>query len=72
MERQEIYKKWPRRFEDVLISADRVVIRDNFIGALVDLIPIKGMLFCHHCESEKCLHIGYCYSIHQLYGTMWK
>jgi len=67
-----IEAKHPPRFTNISIDEKIVVFLDNILGRIIEILNSNGILKCTFCNSEKCLHIGFCYSLHKLYGTVWK
>ncbi len=63
-------EKYPPRFKVILIEDTRIVLNDSKIERIIEISIKKGMLICEFCKSEKCPHIGFCYSLHQIYRTI--
>jgi len=72
LENIKIEEKHQLRFTKILIDEESIVFRDNWLKRIIDVLNEKGVLKCTLCNSEECLHIGYCYSMHELYGLIWK
>lgn len=66
----KIFQKYKPRFELISIDDNNVVIlKDNNIDRIIEVKIIFGVgkLDCLFCQSDSCVHIGFCYSLHQLY-----
>lgn len=70
MKNFNVTEKYPPRFKVITIEETRIVLKDGKIDRIVEISIKKGMLTCHLCNSEKCPHIGFCYSLHQIYRTI--
>jgi len=67
MKNFNITEKYPPRFKVIAIEKTRIVLKDSKIDRIIEISIKKGTLTCQYCTSEKCSHIGFCYSLHQIY-----
>ncbi len=44
----------------------RILLKDNRINRIIE-ITIKNGLFCEFCKKNNCSHIGFAYSLHEIY-----
>ena len=70
MKNHNITEKYSSRFKVITIEDERIILKDSKIDRIVEISIEKGMLLCQFCNTEKCSHIGFCYSIHQIYRTI--
>ena len=52
------------------IDGDRVILRDRKSNRVVEVVIKDHTLYCESCESEECLHCGFCYALPEVYTTM--
>ena len=52
------------------IDGDRVILRDRKINRVVEVVIKDHTLYCESCESEECLHCGFCYALPEVYTAM--
>ena len=70
LEGQETLRKYGPFIEKVAIDSDTIVLRDNKLGRIVECVVKEGELYCLHCQSLNCVHIGYSWAIPEVYKTM--
>lgn len=61
----EVSKKYKMRFEKMSIDTSRVVLKDNYLNRICEVNLKK--LFCELCQKNSCPHIGFVYSLHEIY-----
>lgn len=69
----EIHSKYERKIQLQSIDENRVILLDNRINRVVEVQFKKSFdnsLICLLCDSTKCAHIGFCYSIHKIYERL--
>ena len=52
------------------IDGDRVILRDRKSNRVVEVVIKDHTLYCESCESEECLHCGFCYALPEVYTAM--
>ncbi|KKN76264.1 hypothetical protein LCGC14_0372900 [marine sediment metagenome] len=62
------YRPW---LQKLTVNYDRVLLKDNIKNRVAEII-IKPKLKCMLCDSNSCMHIGFCYSIPEVYEIMGK
>jgi len=70
IEGQETLRKYGPFIEKIAIDSNEIVLRDNRIGRIVECIVKEGELYCLHCQSLNCVHIGYSWAIPEVYKIM--
>lgn len=68
MKVDETFTKYQPRYEKIAIEECRIILRDNKINRIVELKRKGVLLHCELCEKDNCVHVGFCYSFHQIYG----
>lgn len=67
MEEKRIFAKYQQVFTKISIEGDRLIIHDHKLDRIIELSNDKGNLLCLHCERDDCVHVGFCWSFHQIY-----
>jgi len=58
----------PPLIEVISIDKTRVILKDNIVNRIIEIEIIwNNTLYCKFCEKNNCHHIGFAYSIHQIY-----
>lgn len=68
---KEILAKYPSIIDVILVEKELVVLKDHTVNRIIELTIMEGgkggHLYCEFCKSERCRHVGFCYSQHQIY-----
>ena len=56
--------------EKVAIDSDRVILKDNKCNRIIEVLFRNDELHCLLDESSDCIHIGFAYSLPELYSTI--
>ena len=56
--------------EKVAMDRDRVILRDNKCNRIIEVLFRNDELQCLLDESSDCIHVGFAYSLPELYSTM--
>ena len=67
MIKHEIFSKYAPFMEKISIDQDRIIIKDNKKNRIVEVILKDGELLCLLDERKDCIHIGFVYSIPEMY-----
>ncbi len=62
-----IFEKYKPRFKLLQVKNGIIIIFDSCLDRVAE-IKIKTQ-FCELCQSKKCSHIGFCYSLRQFYDN---
>jgi len=55
--------------EKLSIDQNRVVIQDNKRNRIAEVLPKEGELQCLLDERSDCVHVGFVYSLPELYNN---
>lgn len=58
------------RFEHFNVYEDRITIRDNDEGRLVDVYIREKNLWCEYDKSNDCVHVGYAWALPQVRSAL--
>ena len=52
------------------IDDDRVILKDNMKNRIAEVAVQKGELFCQLCDEKDCVHVGYVFSLPDVYEVL--
>ena len=70
MQKDKTFAKYAPKLEKVAVDDDRVVLKDNIKNRIAEVAIQKGELFCQLCEEKDCVHIGYVFSLPDVYEVL--
>lgn len=70
MQRDETFARYAPKIESISIEDDRVVLKDNLKNRIVEIVLQKGQLHCFLCDSTNCMHVGYVFSMPDVYERL--
>lgn len=70
IEGDELLRKYGPFLEEVAVEENKIFIKDNRIGELVELTFRDNVLFCNRDHSDNCVHIGFAWALPKVYKVM--
>lgn len=70
LEEDELLRKYGPFLEEYAVEEDKIFIKDNRIGELVELDLRDNVLFCGRDKSDNCVHIGFAGAIPKVYRVL--
>ena len=70
MKKDKTFAAYAPMLETVTIYEDRVVLKDNIRNRIVEVVIQQGELFCFMCEEKNCVHVGFVFSIPEVYKIL--
>jgi len=72
LQEHNTFSKHKRIIELIKIEKNRIILHDTRINRIIELQFKKSFssLVCIFCNSFKCSHIGFCYSISKIYERL--
>ena len=70
LEGDELLRKYGPYLEELSVDENKILLRDNRVGELVELTFRNEVLFCGRDNSDNCVHIGFAWSIPKVYKVM--
>jgi predicted CopG family antitoxin len=70
MQKDKTFARYAPKIEKVAVDEDRVVLKDNIKNRIAEVAVQKGELFCQLCEEKDCVHIGYVFSLPDVYEIL--
>lgn len=70
MLKDKTFARYAPKLEKVAIDDDRVVLKDNIKNRIAEVTVQKGELFCQLCEEKDCVHVGFVFSLPDVYEIL--
>ena len=70
MQKDKTFARYAPKLEKVAIDDDRVVLKDNIKNRIAEVTVQKGELFCQLCEEKDCVHVGFVFSLPDVYEIL--
>jgi hypothetical protein len=70
MQKDKTFARYAPKIEKVTVDDDRVVLKDNIKNRIAEVAIQRGELFCQLCEEKDCVHIGYVFSLPDVYEVL--
>ena len=72
MQRYEVFAKYAPMIEKVATDDNRVVVKDNKKNRIAEVQVKGGELYCLLDERNVCVHVGFVYSLPEVYRTLYE
>lgn len=70
MQKDATFARYAPKLEKVSIDEDRIILKDNLKNRIAEVIIQKGEPKCMLCDDKKCIHVGFCWSIPEVYKIL--
>ncbi|NNM35977.1 MAG: hypothetical protein HKO48_02545 [Nitrosopumilus sp.] len=70
MLKDKTFARYAPKLEKVSVDEDRVIIKDNIKNRIAEVTIQRGELFCQLCEEKNCFHIGFVFSLPDVYEVL--
>ncbi len=70
MLKDKTFARYAPKLEKVSVDDDRVIIKDNIKNRIAEVTIQRGELFCQLCEEKDCVHIGFVFSLPDVYEVL--
>ena len=70
MQKDKTFARYAPKIEKISIDDDRVVLKDNMKNRIAEVAVQKGELFCQLCDEKDCVHVGYVFSLPDVYEIL--
>ena len=70
MIKDEVFAKHSPLVEKIAVDQNRVILKDNKRNRIVEVLMKNGELQCLLDERSDCVHVGFVYSLPELYCTL--
>ncbi len=72
MQKYEVFAKYAPMMERVAVDDNRVVVKDNKKNRIAEVQIKEGELYCMLDEKNDCAHVGFVYSLPEVYKTLYE
>ncbi len=70
MQKDKTFARYAPKLEKISVDGDRVIIKDNIKNRIAEVTIQRGELYCQLCEQKKCFHIGFVFSLPDIYEVL--
>jgi hypothetical protein len=70
MQKDKTFARYAPKLEKISVDDDRVIIKDNIKNRIAEVVIQRGELYCQLCEAKNCFHIGFVFSIPDVYEVL--
>jgi len=70
MQKDKTFAKFAPKLEKVSVDDDRVVLKDNIKNRIAEVAIQRGEPFCLLCEAKDCVHVGFIFSLPDVYEVL--
>ena len=70
MQKDKTFARYAPKIEKISIDDDRVILKDNMKNRIAEVAVQKGELFCQLCDEKDCVHVGYVFSLPDVYEIL--
>ena len=70
MSKDKTFAKYMPKIQKISVDDDRIILRDNIKNRIAEISINKHELFCHLCDEKDCVHIGFAFSIPEIYEIL--
>lgn len=70
MQKDSTFAKYHPKIEKISIDDDRIILKDNIKNRIAEVRVEKGELVCKLCKEKNCVHIGFVFSLPDVYEIL--
>jgi hypothetical protein len=70
MQKDKTFARYAPKLEKISVDDDRVIIKDNIKNRIAEVTIQRGELYCQLCEEKDCVHIGFVFSLPDVYEVL--
>ena len=70
MQKDETFARYAPKLEKISADDDRVIIKDNIKNRIAEVAVQNGELYCLLCEEKDCVHVGFVFSLPEVYEVL--
>ena len=68
--KDQTFARYAPKMEMISIDDDRIFLKDNIKKRIVEVAIQKGDLFCQFCDKKDCIHMGFVFSLPDVYEIL--
>lgn len=70
MQKDETFARYAPKLEKISADDNRVVVKDNIKNRIAEVAVQNGELYCMLCEEKNCVHVGFVFSLSEVYEVL--
>ncbi len=70
MQKDKTFARYAPTLEKISVDGDRVIVKDNIKNRIAEVTIQRGELYCQLCEQKNCFHIGFVFSLPDIYEVL--
>ena len=70
MRKNKTFAAYAPKLEKISVDDDRVILKDNIQDRIVEVVIQNGEMFCFLCEEKNCVHVGFVFSLPDVYEVL--
>ncbi len=70
MKKDKTFARYAPKLEKVSIDSDRIILKDNIKNRIAEVAIQQGELYCLLCDEKDCVHVGYVFSLPDVYEIL--
>lgn len=70
MVRDETFAQHAPKIERISVEDDRIILQDHIQNRVAEVVFQNGALYCFLCDAKNCMHVGYVFSMPDVYKTL--
>ncbi len=70
VQKDKTFARYAPKIECVNVDADGVILKDNIKNKVIEVVVQQGELYCQFCEVGDCVHVGFVFSIPEVYEVL--
>ena len=70
MRKDKTFAVYAPKLEKISVDDDRVILKDNIQNRIVEVVIQNGEMFCFLCEKKSCVHVGFVFSLPDVYEIL--
>jgi len=70
MQKDKTFARYAPKLEKISVDDDRVILKDNIRNRIAEVAIQRGELVCLLCEEKDCVHIGFVFSLPDVYEVL--
>ena len=70
MQKDKTFARYAPKIEKISVDDDRIILKDNIKNRIAEVAVQKGELYCQLCDEKDCVHVGFVWSIPEVYEVL--
>lgn len=70
MQTDETFTRYAPKIERISVEDNKVILKDNIKNKIAKVTIQKRELFCQLCKEKDCIHVGFVFSLPDMYDIL--